>query len=659
MDSLMEIFMLETNEFLSKIEEILISSEKAEDGLIQATPEIFRIMHTIKSSAAMMSLGNISQIAHKVEDLFYYLRENKGTPVDTPALTDILLDAVDFIKRNLDGTANEDPAEKIKFIQAFLDGLKQGGDAAKAAPAVEAAPPPPPPPEPEGIWRGAVIRFKADCAMPGLRAFELQNRIRRTMPGVRFQVDDPSEDDATIRENGLTMRVDPETTNAALRDIVEKSPFVEKIEFPKAEASSRTKDRAPAEAVPTIEPSPQYVDRRSDSPTLGKAFANVEIVKLDNLVDLVGELLIRQMELAQDFEQRDWHKGSADIIGLKRLILTLQEAALSTRMLPVRDTFMKMNRLVRDMCRKQNKSIDLVITGEETEVDRSIINHLAAPLMHILRNSIDHGIESVEERVAVGKLPVGRIELSAYTEGRNVVIAVTDDGQGFDTDRILEKALASGIVSQAQAAIMSEEDIHGLVFMPGFSTNQEVTEYSGRGVGMDVVDDSMRQMNGKVIVRSERGQGTRILMKIPLTLAIIDTIIIRVGEESCAIPVSSVNKILFMNAEDSVRNVNGEDVALIDGKCYRILNLFDFYTFAERVPYSDGIMIVVGGDVKQYVVFASEILDRQDVVVKPAPPMFRSIRGIAGCTILGNGRISLILDTDELLTSISRKGART
>jgi len=367
-------------------------------------------------------------------------------------------------------------------------------------------------------------------------------------------------------------------------------------------------------------------------------------------VDLVGEILILQMELAQSIEKKDHQKSENAVNKLKKLILTLQEATLSTRMIPLRETFLKMNRLVRDMCRKQNKEIEFVVSGEDTEVDRSIVENIGSPLMHIIRNSIDHGIEDEATRLMLDKPAVGRVELSAATEGRNVVITIVDDGAGFHTERIRQKAIESGFITETQALGMSNEELNSLVFMPGFSTNAEITEYSGRGVGMDVVNDSLKQMNGKVIVQSEPGKGTRIVMKIPLTLAIIDTIILRVGEETCALPISAVRKILYMDNGVPVRQVNGEDVVLLDGECYRILNLFDFYSYATRIPYEDGIMIVVNSDVQKYVVFANEILDRQDVVVKPAPVLFKSIRGISGCTILGDGKISLILDTDELLT---------
>ncbi len=654
MDALMEVFMVETNDFLSKLEELLINHEKSEGGIRQATAEIFRIMHTIKSSSAMMSLENISKLAHKIEDLFYYLRENPDIDVDDSKLADIVLDAVDFIKGNLDGKEGEDPSPQIEFIDKYLNELKHGSPVAtEIAPIKKNTAEPPaatalPQENPAASNKKITVFLRRETEMLGLRALELVNRLKKAFPGLTYLPEDTTADEESIAGAGLQLILQSDMSEPELIDLINKSPFVGRVAF--GDKISAVNSSAAAKASGKPEAIRQFTEKRQDSPNYGKTFANVEITKLDNLVDLVGEILILQMELAQDIERTDYVKSEAAVGKLKKLILTLQEATLSTRMIPVRETFLKMNRIVRDMCRKQEKDIDFITTGEETEVDRSIIENINSPLMHIIRNSIDHGIEDQQSRLAAGKPSQGKIELSAATEGRNVVITVIDDGAGFDTERIRAKAIDVGLITENQSLGMSNEEINGLVFLPGFSTNAEVTEYSGRGVGMDVVNENMRKMNGKVIVLSEQGVGTKIVMKIPLTLAIIDTIILRVDSEVCAIPVSFVRKILHLGGDVKVRTVNGEDVVLLGEECYRILNLFDFYSYTERIPYEDGTMVLIDSDAKKYVAFVSEILDRQDVVVKPAPALFKTIKGISGCTILGDGKISLILDTDELLS---------
>lgn len=647
MDSLMEIFLVETNGFLSKLEEILLHNEKSEGGVREATAEIFRIMHTIKSSSAMMSMEHISKLAHKVEDLFYFLRENPNVKVDDSKLTDIVLDAVDYIKRSLDTGESQSADEQIAYVDAFL---KEATAANVSEHAASQAAGSTGDTAAERINKAITVRIKSDSHMPGIRALEVINKMKAVSKTLSTLPVDPSLEEARLLSRGMLLLAECDLSDKEIEQLLIKLPFVESVVFANPIPSPLpgiTTANEPRQHDDLVH---QYVERRKDSPGFGKTFANVEVTKLDDLVDLVGEILILQMELARDIEQRDYQKSEHAVNKLKKLILTLQEATLSTRMIPLRETFLKMNRIVRDMCRKQNKNIEFIVTGEDTEVDRSIVENIGAPLMHIIRNSIDHGIEDETSRLMLDKPAVGRVELSAATEGRNVVITVVDDGAGLHTERIRQKAIESGLLSEAQAFGMSNEELTGLVFTPGFSTNAEITEYSGRGVGMDVVSDSLKQMNGKVIVQSEPGKGTRIVMKIPLTLAIIDTIILRVGEETCALPISAVRKILYMDNGVPVRKVNGEDVVLLDQECYRVLNLFDFYSHAARIPYEDGIMIVVNSDVQKYVVFANEILDRQDVVVKPAPVLFKTIRGISGCTILGDGKISLILDTDELLS---------
>lgn len=665
MDAMMGIFMAETNDFLDKIENLLIENEQSGTGIREAIPEIFRVMHTIKSSSAMMSMDHISTLAHKVEDLFYYLRENPAVQVDEPKLVDIVLEAVDFIKRNLDGQQKEDPAGLVSKIGAYLNDIKsQPVDSAEKPPEI----PKPAVPQAEAAGpesdakkadeeqtdtsdldpevdrnKTLTVWLRRDCQMMGLRSLEIIRRVQAVADELISVPEDPTLHEDMVRENGLLLLVKTSKTAEELEALIKKSPFVGRVAFT---------GQSPSATVPAAspnEPVRQYVERRRDSPTFGKVYANVEISKLDNLVDLVAEIQILQMELSQTIDQQDWKKSESALVKLKKLILTLQEATLSTRMIPIRETFLKMNRIVRDMARKQGKEIHFVTKGEDTEVDRGIIEHISTPLMHIIRNAIDHGIESAGKRASIGKPETGRVELVAYTEGRNVIVSVTDDGGGLNSDAILAKAQGLGLVTDIQVQTMSKEEINALIFLPGFSTNKEVTEFSGRGVGMDVVNESLKKMNGKVIVQSDLDKGTKVTMKIPLTLAIIDTMILRVGTEMCAIPVSAVDKFLYMDGDSQIRRVNGEDMIFMQDECFRILNLFDYYGATEHIPYEEGVMIIINSETKRYVAFASEVLDRQDVVVKPAPPLFKTIRGISGCTVLGDGRISLILDTDELM----------
>ncbi|MDL2287313.1 chemotaxis protein CheA [Eubacteriales bacterium OttesenSCG-928-G02] len=660
-DSLLEIFAAETEGFLNTLEEILLNAEKGGD-IRESTPEIFRIMHTIKSSSAMMSLDNISKLAHKVEDLFSYIREKQPKVVDDKRLVDIVLDSVDFIKNNMTGNVNEDPAEKIKYIGEYLAEMQAANEIGSPVPKpVEA----PVKTEEASIKKndGAskvynfTVKFKPETIMLGLRAFEIQNKLKQISEDFFSIPEDTSTDEETIKANGLTLILKTAEPKESVFEIVKKSPFVSDItdlDIEEPEIKSKEKVDEPV-AEPEVKIISQPVEKEINLPPKGEAkkeaavFANVEIGKLNELVDIAGELIIAQMEIKSCILKNDYKNAEASVEKLKKLLLTLQETALSTRMVTIRETFMKMNRIVRDMCRKQGKKINFIMEGIDTEVDRSIIENLSSPLMHIIRNSVDHGIETPEERKITGKNEEGTVKLVAYTENRNVIIYVEDDGKGINTEKVLAKAIKQNIITQEKAKSMTKEEINALIFIPGFSTNQLVTEYSGRGVGMDVVNESIKKMNGRIIIQSEKGTGSKFMLKIPLTLAIIDAALLKVNDNICACPVGAMGEIFYVSSNENISCVNGDNVVFHDEECYKIINLFDFYSIDNKPEYNEGVFIVTKTEDKKYVLFANEVIERQDIVVKSVPPILKSINEISGYTILGDGGISLILDTDEMI----------
>ena len=649
--SMLEIFVFETNGFLEALEKILLECEGDEQGIRTSVPEIFRIMHTIKSSSAMMSLDNISKLAHAVEDVFFYIRENNPEHVDNGKLVDIVLGCIDFIRSNMDGVAKDDPDEIIAFVKALLEEIKSPSGQTASPPDNK---PEQPADEPEAAQSEGnihlTVTFKEDCQMLGLRAFELQSKVARSVDKLDTVPADPTEDEGQVRKNGLILNITTVKTVDELTELILKSPYVSGVSETAAKepAPEKSVSDAPVPAEPNPEEKRQFSERRQDSTQTGGAIANVAVSKLDFLVDLVGELLVAEMELSRVIETDDREACEASASTMKKLILQMQEAALSTRMIPVKETFHKLNRLIRDMCRKLDKDIQFITSGEDTEVDRSMIDNIFSPLMHITRNSIDHGIEPADEREAAGKPRGGKVELSAYTEGRDVIFKVKDDGRGLNRDKILEKAIAQGLVSPERAPHLTDEEINGFILFPGFSTNSEVTEFSGRGVGMDVVNENMKKMNGKITVRSTPGKGTRITLKIPLTMAIIDAIVVSVNGESCVVPLGSVSEVVRVTEELPVREVNGGDTVLLRDKCFRIVNLCDFFGAAGKPDYTNGVLLVVKSESDDFALFANGVVDRLSVVVKPVPAIFKSIRGISGCTILGDGKISLILDAGEL-----------
>ena len=326
---------------------------------------------------------------------------------------------------------------------------------------------------------------------------------------------------------------------------------------------------------------------------------------------------------------------------------------MSIRMLPIAGVFNKMNRIVRDMCQKLGKDVTLDIIGEETEVDKSILDGIGDPIMHMVRNSMDHGIEeTVEERIAAGKRPQGRIILSAQHTGSEIIIAIEDDGQGVNTDKVLQKAADNGLLTKPESEYTHQE-ILNLLMMPGFSTNTEVTEYSGRGVGMDVVKKNVEKVGGVVSISSEPGKGMKTTLKIPLTMAIVDGMEISVGESIFTIPIMNIRQSLKVTADQIIQDASNGEVIRIRDEFYPVFRLYEMYNIPTEVTnIEDGILIWVETADESYCLFVDELAGEQQVVVKPLPAYLNSFNmknaGIAGCTILGNGSISIILDIPNL-----------
>lgn len=502
-----DVYVFETTSFLQRLDGLLMQSEKDGEDILSAVPEIFRIMHTIKSSSAMMLFDRIAKLAHALEDLFAYLREHRPASFDASHLADIVLSCSDFIKCNIAEPDNQqDPHELIRRVADYLEYLKR---AAPAAPQVQ------PPPVKLRVY------FKPDCHMVSLRALELQHKLSRSVQSVFCAADDKSPDAAErIRKDGLLFTIAAQQSGEELVALaLSASPFIDRAEIEsgiESKIKSEIKKAAENLPVPPAESTSGFIERRSDSSSRRAAvLASIAMDKVDTLVDLTGELLLAYGRIRSIFNQGDYDLLDYSLTKLGKMILVCRQTALSIRMMPLTDTVHKLNRGLRDMARKQGKDVEFVASGEDAEVDRSIADALFTPLMHITRNALDHGIETPDERIRFGKPPRGRIEVAVSVQENDVVVAVIDDGRGFDRPRILEKALAVGLVSEKRASEMSDEEIDRLVYAPGFSTSECVTEYSGRGVGMDVVNESARRLKGQISISSVAGKGSRIEFRVP------------------------------------------------------------------------------------------------------------------------------------------------
>jgi two-component system, chemotaxis family, sensor kinase CheA len=469
-----------------------------------------------------------------------------------------------------------------------------------------------------------------------LRAVDLLTAMMRELPE-RVATGAPSA--VTARRDALMEAVDAliAAGSSAAQDIdgaADTSPVVEA--------------GAPVAARPGVTP------RRASEAT---STIKVDTAKLDNLIDMVGELVIAQSILAEDpnlARSTDERLGRR-LAQLNRITSDLQRSAMSMRMVPIRQVFQKMARLVRDLSRQSGKNIELVLQGEETELDRKVVEDINDPLMHMVRNSVDHGIESPARRAAAGKPAQATLRLSASHEGGNVVIEIADDGAGLDTDRILAKAIAGGLV--AAGTQPSPADVHQLIFQPGFSTAEKITEISGRGVGMDVVRRNIDALRGRIDIHTARGQGTTFSIRLPLTLAIVDGILVAVGRERFVIPAFAVRESLRPKAEQ-VHSVYGQPCMVqVRDRLIPTLHLGDLFGVAgAQHDITSATVVVLEDNGRPTALIVDELIGKQEVVIKSLGHTFEGVRGVAGGAILGDGRVGLILDAGGL-AGLLGKGA--
>ncbi len=393
-----------------------------------------------------------------------------------------------------------------------------------------------------------------------------------------------------------------------------------------------------------------------DKPKGEKAsFINVNVSKMDQLMELIGELVISESVVLQNSDLKvpglnldNFNKAAAQ---LSKISTDLQNVIMSMRMVPLTNTFQKMNRIVFDVSRKLGKDIEFVMVGDQTEVDKNIVEHISDPLMHIVRNSVDHGIESKEERRDSGKSEKGRVTLSAKTEAGKVWISVEDDGSGLDRDKIMAKARKQGLLDESKPdSAYSDKEVFQLITLPGFSTNEVVTEYSGRGVGMDVVVQNIQAIGGSLEIESKKGFGSIMSLKIPLTLAIIDGIVMEIGQSSFVMETGAIKEFVRVKEDMMIHEPNGDEYIMIRGECFPVLRLGRWYGLKEyKESVEEGVMLILEVEDKKVCLLVDRLIGEQEIVVKPIPSYIKKVKGLSGCTQLGDGIIALILDAPGLI----------
>lgn len=680
-EPMLEMYLFETGQLLDRLENILMSSEDQKD-LDATMNEIFRVMHTIKGNSMMMLFEEIGSLAHAVEDLFDFVRKVKDSVTDFSTVVDLVLESLDFMKKELhkietgkkpDGVATE----LRESIHAYLESLKF------CNPSVEKKPVPKTVneqkyyiqpsdtssghkvksiDEPEQAYQ-VVIFFEDGCEMENVRAFSIVHNLKAMVSTLEHYPKDIVEnDDAidSIRKNGFEILFSTQLQEVELREFFEGTAFIKSLEIRCLELSDLS-DRVRANSVkPTVEAPLRKASIETEvkksteveeAPVMstGKGIGNfisVGVNKVDALMDLIGELVVSESMVAnnpdiQGLVLNNFEKSSRQH---RMIIKELQDVIMSIRMVPLELTFQKMNRIVRDMSKKMGKDVRLEITGAETEVDKSVIEHIGDPLMHIIRNSIDHGIETAEERIDQGKQPQGTVYLDARQAGGFVYISIEDDGKGLNPEAILDKAERLGLLTKPRKDYLDKEAL-AFIFAPGFSTKEVVTEYSGRGVGLDVVTRNLQTVGGVVTIDSQLGQGSEFVFKIPLSLAILEGMLMQVGSSTFAVPITSIRESLSVKNSDIIHDPKGNEMIMIRGEAHPILRLHQTYDLNTQVTQlDDGILILIENEEESVLLFADAILGEQQLVVKPLPKYLDKVDGLGGCALLGDGKICLILD---------------
>ncbi|MCQ2701692.1 chemotaxis histidine kinase/response regulator CheAY2 [Helicobacter pylori] len=662
LQEIMEDFLIEAFEMNEQLDQDLVELEHNPEDL-DLLNRIFRVAHTIKGSSSFLNLNILTHLTHNMEDVLN--RARKGEIKITPDIMDVVLRSIDLMKTLLvtirdtgsdtnNGKENE-IEEAVKQLQAITSQNLEGAK------------------ETSGTKETPQKENKEEAKEENKEEAKEENKEEAKEENKENKAKAPTAENPAS-DNPLADEPDLDYANMSAEEVeAEIERLLNKRQEADKERRAQKKQEAKQEVTPTKEPPKTETPKAPKTETKAKAKADteenkapsigveqtvrVDVRRLDHLMNLIGELVLgknRLIRIYSDVEERyDGEKFLEElnqvVSSISAVTTDLQLAVMKTRMQPVGKVFNKFPRMVRDLSRELGKSIELIIEGEETELDKSIVEEIGDPLIHIIRNSCDHGIEPLEERRRLNKPETGKVQLSAYNEGNHIVIKISDDGKGLDPVMLKEKAIEKGVISERDAEGMSDREAFNLIFKPGFSTAKVVSNVSGRGVGMDVVKTNIEKLNGIIEIDSEVGVGTTQKLKIPLTLAIIQALLVGVQEEYYAIPLSSVLETVRIS-QDEIYTVDGKSVLRLRDEVLSLVRLSDIFKVDAILESNSDVYVVIIGLADQKIgVIVDYLIGQEEVVIKSLGYYLKNTRGIAGATVRGDGKITLIVDVGAMM----------
>ncbi len=651
MQEIFEEFLVEAGEIIDSLDQDLINLENSPDDE-ELINRIFRGMHTLKGGAGFLNLTTIVELAHRMEDIFNKVRSGE-LKIDSEKL-DILFEGLDKLKEALDMVRDSgeipDP-EDIDDILKKLDSILEGNETSSSQDASNSTESKENPDNKENEGSGKKMKFKED--VPEALRKLIEKYPDKDLAGLLEEIILMPPEERPMEIIPVIEKLIEE--GKEIKDLVEEEKE-EKKELPPPPppqpVSKKEPDKKPEPVKPPVPVKPPKEKKKTSD------VIRIDVERIENLMNLVGEIVLDRnrimrliSQLEREIKSETVEALNETVISMDRTVSDLQAAVMKLRMQPIKKIFSKFPRIVRDLSKKLGKKVNLIIEGENTELDKSIIDKLEDPLIHLVRNSLDHGIETPEERVMMGKPETGTIKLFAYHEGDHIIIGISDDGRGIDVEKVKQKAIEKGLITPDQAKQMTEKDAYSIILMPGFSTNDQVTELSGRGVGMDVVASVIYSLRGTIEIESEEGKGTTILLKLPLTVAIIRTLIIGVNNQIFSIPLHAIIEIVKYDKE-KVKNVGRFKSLVLRDEVLPLFSLNELLGVEESGEKNFIVVVKVGE--KYIAVSVDKLYGEEEIVIKSMGALLEDIPGIAGATIAGDGKVILILDINSLLNDVKK-----